>query len=145
MIVRCLRTSHTSDVGLRDAAGWITVGETYVVLSLDWAPRRPLYLRLITDEGDEGLFPASLFKVIDSRLSVRWRAAIDDEGAVSIGPPAWHRPGFWADYYDDARGVKGVGTADNAAGRAFDLEVRELLAEFGDQLDPDERRSETVE
>ncbi|MEU9015776.1 hypothetical protein AB0D12_40170 [Streptomyces sp. NPDC048479] len=46
-----------------------------------------------------GLWDAAMFTVLSDRMPACWVAALDD-GALSLAPREWQRPGFWEDFFD---------------------------------------------
>jgi hypothetical protein len=127
--VRAIRLVEESGPVRHDATPWLTLGNEYVVLAIQMSVGLSPQLRLVTDRGDEGAFDASLFVVIDDRPSSRWRAAIDADGSVEFGPATWLTADFWAHFYDDTPGPRGVGDADETYKNLVDTEVAAMIEE----------------
>jgi len=116
MRVRCTNLiSATTDQPLSESP-WLTVGRTYLVLSLVASPGRGVLFRLVGDEGRQpGLFAAGQFEGVDQRLSTSWIVRLGADGLLELGPQAWLRSGFWEDYFD--RKVEAITAFDNGRAR----------------------------
>jgi hypothetical protein len=105
MRVLCLSVPEAAGDGPR---GELVVGEEYLVVTLDFLGGKAL-LRLLMEGKSArrlglkhfslGVWRASGFQTVDSRLSSRWTCTVADSD-VRFAPQAWARPEFWTDYYN---------------------------------------------
>jgi hypothetical protein len=100
MIVQCVKIISPIE-GEGEVAEYpgVRVGALYSVLDIGAGP--DYYWIRIWDEGREGpgsLWDPEMFETVDSRMSSRWTASID-QGHLRFAPHAWQRPGFWDDYF----------------------------------------------
>lgn len=104
MKVRCLRTIRPTTGEATQSHYWLTIGQTYVVLSIETLPTGKIEYRLMANDGlTPGLFDASQFVVVDDRLPVTWVVEVGQDGALTQAPRAWIRPGFWEDFFNRDR------------------------------------------
>lgn len=102
MIVRCVKIiSPIEDEGEVVEYPGIRVGALYTVLEIGAGP--DLFWIRIWDEDQEdpgSLWDPEMFETVDSRMSSRWTASLD-QGYLRFAPQAWQRPGFWDDYFHE--------------------------------------------
>jgi hypothetical protein len=97
MKVKCVRLLD-SDGNEVKSSPWLTLGETYHVLSifLDAAGNR----RFSIDSQMPGEWPsnaehqAECFEVVSTVVPSNWRVWIHESSAIGISPAAWQAPGF---------------------------------------------------
>lgn len=125
MRVECTRNiSATTGEELKSGEGGLTVGKTYVVLSVHTATGKSTEYRLISDDGRHALFDSAQFRTVNSEIPSSWVTMDGGTGMLEQGPEKWARPGFWEDYYD---GVP-------KAVAEFEAEKEKLLVEAGVRL-----------
>jgi len=98
----------------------LTIGKTYLVLSVYAFVGRDLMLRLI---GDDTVSPilvnAKQFATTCIQMPSNWRAIIDDKGNFQLTPEPWSKPGFWESYFN----------GELAAEQLFIQELRKIETE----------------
>jgi 16S rRNA G966 N2-methylase RsmD len=86
--------------------GWLEHDAVYPVLGISVqggaAIGGPLKYRLITrQEPDTPAFhDATLFDILDPKVSPRWVVTAFSDGKLGIEPEAWSDNGFWAAFFD---------------------------------------------
>ena len=106
-------------------SSWLTIGKTYLVLSVYSFVGRDLMLRLIGDDPDTPIVvDARQFKTTCIQMPSNWRAIIDDKGNFQLTPEPWSKPGFWESYFNGER----------AAEQVFIQELRKIETEESDPL-----------
>ncbi|MFB2556519.1 hypothetical protein [Herbiconiux liangxiaofengii] len=93
MIVRCNHVAGASD------SSWVTPGVDYPVVESGVQRDGKRWLRIITDNGETALFPASRFTIVDGSVPVNWVRIVRESG-TTMTPMAWTRPDFWEAFYD---------------------------------------------
>jgi len=84
-----------------EISSWLTVGKTYLVLSVYAFVGRDLMLRVIGDSDNTPiLVTARQFATVCNEVPSNWRAIIDDDGSFRLTPEPWSKPGFWEDYFN---------------------------------------------
>lgn len=103
-----------------ETSSWLTIGKTYLVLSVYAFVGRDLMLRLI---GDDTVSPilvnAKQFATTCIQMPSNWRAIIDDKGNFQLTPEPWSKPGFWESYFN----------GEPAAEQLFIQELRKIETE----------------
>jgi hypothetical protein len=105
VIVRCIQIISPATRAVVSDHPAMRIGAEYPVLEVLTMADRVL-LR-IPDPVDSppgafdspGLWDASMFAVVSDRVPACWVASLD-EGALSLAPREWQRPGFWEDFFD---------------------------------------------
>jgi hypothetical protein len=105
----------------------LTVGKEYLVLGIVSVIDSPQYgntplFEIVNDDHQFVLFPAVLFEVTDARCSSYWRAAVSENGTVTLRPEELYREFF----HDD------LSEGDLATRQVFEAVVARLEAEFQD-------------
>lgn len=117
MLVRCV--GNTTEGVRRVSEYWITPGRSYVVLSIEVVPEKPIELRILCNDGKAGLVDSRLFVTVCDKIPSNWTAMVDDLGILILAPAKWTRIGFWEDYYN------GVPQAEEE----FELEKNKIISE----------------
>ena len=92
-----------------EISSWLTVGKTYLVLSVHAFVGRDLMLRLIGDNPNIPiLVNARQFVTVCTQIPSNWRAVIDDGGSFHLTPEPWSKPGFWESYFNGERAAEQV-------------------------------------
>ncbi len=100
-------------------SSWLTVGKIYHVLSVILDAQGRWTLRLLADsQPGVGLFPLEQFEIVSSKLSGRWIATWNNQGAFELTTEAWNEPGYWDRYFD----------SDSNAHATFDKEMAAIVA-----------------
>ncbi|HZZ27462.1 MAG TPA: hypothetical protein VFE46_05590 [Pirellulales bacterium] len=73
----------------------LSVGQPYVVIGIEADD-----LRILNDHGRPFLYPAKLFKAVDSRRPEDWVEERGDQGELYAYPPQFNRTGFFEDFFD---------------------------------------------
>ena len=82
----------------------VAVGEEYVVSFISVEPRsssRPadpsVFFALVRDEHhfSHGMWPYEMFRTTSTRIPSNWVVAIDEDGYLSLAPPAFLQSFFW--------------------------------------------------
>ena len=108
-----------------ETSSWLTIGKTYLVLSVYAFVGRDLMLRLIGDDPNGPIVVnARQFKTTCIQMPSNWRAIIDDKGNFQLTPEPWSKPGFWESYFNGER----------AAEQVFIQELRKIETEESDPL-----------
>ncbi len=103
-----------------ETSSWLTIGKTYLVLSVYAIVGRDLMLRLIGDDPNTPiLVNARQFETTCIQMPSNWRAIIDDKGNFQLTPEPWSKPGFWESYFNGER----------AAEQLFIQELRKIETE----------------
>ena len=120
MKVRCESLSNPITKTSEETSSWLTIGKTYLVLSVYGFVGRDLMLRLIGDNPDIPiLVNARQFETTCIQMPSNWRAIIDDKGNFQLTPEPWSKPGFWESYFNGER----------AAEQLFSQELRKIETE----------------
>lgn len=103
----------------------ITIGKEYLVLGLVGVIHSSRYgsttlFEIFDDDRHLVLYPAVLFDVTDARCSSFWRAAIHEDGTVTLRPEELYQEFFHDDLSD----------GDPAVRKIFEAMVARLDAEF---------------
>ena len=103
-----------------ETSSWLTIGKTYLVLSVHAFVGRDLMLRLIGDDPNGPiLVNARQFETTCIQMPSNWRAIIDDKGNFQLTPEPWSKPGFWESYFN----------GEPAAEQLFIQELRKIETE----------------
>ena len=87
-----------------ESSRWLTIGKTYLVLSVYASEGRDIKLRLIGDDRNTPiLVNAKQFTTVCDEVPSNWRAIIDNNGSFELTPAAWAERGFWESYFDGER------------------------------------------
>ena len=107
--------------GMREeTSSWLTIGKTYLVLSVYAFVGRDLMLRLIGDDPNTPiLVNARQFETTCIQMPSNWRAIIDDKGNFQLTPEPWSKRGFWESYFN----------GEHAAEQLFIQELRKIETE----------------
>jgi hypothetical protein len=107
MKVRCERLLSPTTGQPVQASPLLTIGREYLVLSVVAEQRNRILLRLIDDEGGSpSVWDARMFTTSSTRIPHVWDGRLDQDGNLTLAPPAWQRRGFWEAYFDgDASAV----------------------------------------
>lgn len=126
MRVRCERIIRFGEE-LAEHPG-IAVGEEFVVLMVVGTPKYGAELLVHYADGNPVQWPAAMFTTTDGHVPSTWRAQVDEDGWLTIGPEEWLEPGW-----DMAVGGRTGTTHDErvAAGRSFRRESEIILRESG--------------
>ena len=90
-----------------ETSSWLTIGKTYLVLSVYAYVGRDLMLRLIGDNPDTPIVVnARQFETTSIQMPSNWRAIIDDKGNFQLTPEPWSKPGFWESYFNGERAAE---------------------------------------
>jgi len=101
MKVECIKVINPIIGEESHSDGWLTVGQTYIVLAIFASPQRPIKFRCIGNDGKTpALFDARQFKTISTNIPSNWVATLDEQGILEIGPERWSNPGFWEDFFN---------------------------------------------
>jgi hypothetical protein len=120
MKVICESLSNLITKTREETSTWLTIGKTYLVLSVYAFVGRDLMLRLIGDNPDMPiLVNARQFETTCIQMPSNWRAIIDDKGNFQLTPEPWSKPGFWESYFNGER----------AAEQLFIQELRKIETE----------------
>jgi hypothetical protein len=77
----------------------ISIGEEYVVLSINADAHRGVTLQLVTRPNQNpSLWSADMFVVTDPRLPSNWRVQMED--GMNLAPAAWQEPSFWEGFWE---------------------------------------------
>ncbi|HQZ72325.1 MAG TPA: hypothetical protein PK826_13480 [Anaerolineae bacterium] len=76
----------------------LTAGQPYVVIGIEADD-----FRLLNDQGQPYLYPATLFDVLDAREPRDWVIAFGDEGERYAYPQSLNGTGFFEDFFDARR------------------------------------------
>ena len=97
---------------------YLAVGATYEVLEMyvDAAGRSEL--RLLLQDGDNGLWPTNGFETTDSSIPPSWKCVLQSDGYLRFAPEAWLVPGYWERYLD--REAEALDIYDNIVDRIAD-------------------------
>lgn len=100
MKVRCVKLFDSLGAPQKTSS-WLTIGNIYVVLTIESGSRSQWMLRLLGD-GKNGvaLFPLESFDIVSAAVSPAWIASWGDNGVFQLAPERWTQPGFWARFYD---------------------------------------------
>lgn len=145
VIVRC---THIVDTLGRPAetSDWVTVGVDYPVIESRSGRDGRSWVRIITNGGESGLFPPSMFTTVDDSIPVNWVSIVRETG-VTLTPESWGVPGFWEDFYDGDLAARNVYfdelavileshpdwwlRAQIAPGHILSLELVEIAMDYG--------------
>jgi hypothetical protein len=75
------------------------VGDEYVVLELACVAESAPMLRIVMAD-QSSLWTSDMFEATDGSIPRQWRAQIDGDGSVFLGPSEWQSRSFWDDFYD---------------------------------------------
>jgi hypothetical protein len=79
---------------------WLTVGRTYVVIEVYADCQKPIFLRVMCDDGrTPGLEDCRQFETIDSTIPSDWSIRADARG-LRLGPKEFREAGFWEAFFD---------------------------------------------
>ena len=76
----------------------LTFGQLYVVIGIEADD-----LRLLNDVGRPFLYPAELFKIVDSQEPKDWVTEFGDDGERDSYPRILNELGFFEDFFDEKR------------------------------------------
>ena len=76
------------------------MGREYDVVELSLGPHAAR-LRVIDDDGQPTLWALEGFELADGRIPHGWIAKLDEDGSVTLSPPAFQEDGFWWSYFQD--------------------------------------------
>ena len=125
MKVKCENLINPITGTREETSSWLTIGKTYLVLSVYAFVGRDLMLRLIGDDPNTPiLVNARQFETTCIQMPSNWRAIIDDKGNFQLTPEPWSKPGFWESYFNGER----------AAEQVFIQELRKIETEESDPL-----------
>lgn len=104
MKVRCLTERPTKEQALRLGCHYdwerqafsVVTGKTYLVFGLSLVGGE-LWVEISDDYEQISAAPLLLFEIVDPRVPPIWILAIQDAGAASLWPRAFHRAGFFED------------------------------------------------
>ncbi|KIZ15696.1 hypothetical protein [Streptomyces natalensis] len=104
MIVRCTQIISPATGEVVPDHPSIRVGAEYPVLEVLTTANRvqlriPELLDTMEHRDSPGLWDASMFTVVSSRMPSCWVAELED-GRLTLAPREWQRTGFWEDYFD---------------------------------------------
>ena len=109
MKVRCENLINPITGAKEEISKWLTIGETYLVLSMYAFVGRDVMLRLIGDDANTPiLVNARQFSTVCTEVPSNWRAIIDDNGTFFLTPEAWSKPGFWESYFNGERAARQI-------------------------------------
>jgi len=117
MKVRCVKLADSLGRATTQSP-WLTIGQTYHVLSVVLDSHSRWLLRLIGDEDEDvGLFLLEQFEVLTSCVPAPWVVSWSKAGIFELSPRAWLVSGFWERYFD----------RDQAAKEDFDRERNSII------------------
>jgi hypothetical protein len=104
MKVKCTQLFDASGAP-ESASAWLTIGQTYHVMSILMDQQSGLRYRIISSERDPGFatmayHSAKSFDVVSKKTPSNWNVRILDNAAIDISPEAWQRAGFLESFYD---------------------------------------------
>jgi hypothetical protein len=104
MKVKCTQLLNESGAPESDSP-WLTIGQTYHVMSIFMDQQSGLRYRIISSERDPGFATmayqsAKSFEVVSKKVPSNWNVRILDNAAIDISPVAWQQPGFIESFYD---------------------------------------------
>lgn len=101
MRVRCERLINPGTLQPESSSPWLEVGGEYAVLTVMALPEGTTWVRIyVDDERGAMLLDSRMFVTVDTSIPANWVSAIDDRGALRLGPATWLEPGYWESYYD---------------------------------------------
>jgi hypothetical protein len=90
------------DQRVRVGSHLLRQGVEYVVLEISCQSDGPNHFRIdCSEDGIPPLFDSRMFEVLDYSCPSSWRPAIEWDGSITMGPPAWVAAGFWEDVMDE--------------------------------------------
>jgi len=105
MRVRCHKLINPITDSEEEMSPWLTIGETYLVLSVYAFENGDLKFRII---GDSPYVPilvnARQFVTTSSDIPSNWLGVISADGTFQLTPQSWLRRGFWEHYFNNEPG-----------------------------------------
>jgi hypothetical protein len=100
MKVRCVKRINPITGKQAASDSWLTIGRSYVVLSVSIELRRGISYRIIAnDNTTPALFDSRQFEIVDPKIPSNWAISVA-EGRFILSPLAWTRRGFWEDFFN---------------------------------------------
>lgn len=120
MKVECIKIISAMTGQQQSKSRLLTIGQTYLVLSIFADPGRNIQFRIIgNNSATPVLFDSQQFRITSHTIPSTWVVTGDEQGAIWLTPETWARPGFWEDYFNN----------DAEALQQFDQELTRLVAE----------------
>jgi len=102
MQVRCIRLINPITGENESHNPHLTIGRTYVVLTIEIGVHRHLWFRLIGDDSPSPILEdTQQFEIVDGRLPSRWIVWSDGKGFLMLAPQSWTYDGFWEQFFNN--------------------------------------------
>jgi hypothetical protein len=108
MKVKCIEIKRINKEGLYQS---LTIGKEYIVLAIEFYDKSVssfsesigdfVLYRIKDNDGIVIPFPARIFEITSSSISLCWIPYYKNNDSFSILPKLWAREYFWDDFYND--------------------------------------------